>query len=201
MILDTASSDLFRDIVAALDEAGVPRLSVGLLGRVRWLAQIAAEREGSLARLMREADSARARVTTLESQLAAAREQRAATDRALIIAGQPMDALMPDQGVIRLYHELMATRRQLDVVYDDLRRERGASQRTAAEAAAHELSIFKERAAALQCLVELEESNSRLKRLVDEALRRSASLEGKIEAAMQRCAELEDKIAAQERVS
>ena len=38
MILDTASSDLFRDIVAALDEAGVPRLSVGLLGLVRWLA-------------------------------------------------------------------------------------------------------------------------------------------------------------------
>lgn len=181
-------------IAAALDGAGVPRLSVGLLGRVRWLAQVAAERGEALARLTQEDDSARTGIMSLESQLAGAREQRAAIDRALTIAGQPMDELMTDQGVIRLYHELMATRRQLDVVYDDLRREREASQRAATEATARELSITPR-------LVELEGSNSRLKRLVDDALKCNAALESKIERTVQRCAELEDKIAVLERVS
>lgn len=188
-------------LAAVLDGAGVPRLTVGLLGRVRWLAQVASEQGEALTRRTQEADSARSKVTSLESQLAATREQRAAVDRALTIAGQPMDELMPDQGVIRLYHELMAVRGQLDVVYDDLRREREASQRSAAEAATRDLKVAQERTVILQRLVELEDSNSRLRDLVDDALCRSSELGGKIERAVQRCAELEDKIAVLERVS
>lgn len=188
-------------LAAVLDGSGVPRLTVGLLGRVRWLAQVASERGEALTRRAQEADSARAKVTSLESQLTATREQRAAVDRALILTEQPMDELMPDQGVIRLYHELMAVRGQLDVVYDDLRREREASQRSAAEAAAHDLKVAQERTAAPQCLAELEGANSRLKQLIEAALQRSTALEGKIEGALRRCAELEDKIAALERVS
>ena len=124
---DTKLSDV-EDITMTLDGAGVPRLSLGLCVRVRWLAQVAAEREEALSRMTREVASAR--------------------------KAQQADA-------------------------------------------AHE----QERRAALQRLVELESSNSRLRHLIDEALRRSAALEGRIERAVGRCTELENKIAAMERVS
>ena len=176
-------------LAAVLDVAGVPRLTVGLLGRVRWLAQVASERGEALARLMREVNSANARISTLESQL----QQREASDRAFSVAGH--------QGVLSLHHELVITRRQLENVFEDRERLREASQRAAAEAAARELKVVQERTAALQLLAELEGANSRLKQLVDDALQRSATLEGKIEGALLRCAELDDKIAALERVS
>lgn len=184
-------TDLSGDdaITAALDGAGVPRLSTGLLGRVQWLAQIAAERGEALARLTREVDAAQAKITALTAE----QERRKAIDRTFSVAGH--------QGVISLHHELVTARRQLEIVFEDREREREARQRVVAEAAALELRSTEERTAARQRLVELEASNSRLRDLVDDALRRSAALEGKIEAAMQRCAELEDKIAVLERVS
>lgn len=162
-------------------ESGHP---VDLAGRVRWLGRMRDVKETDREREAREAhrwagearearrvldELTRAlghigapgaslvrRAAFLRDQLADARQQRAAVDRALVDAGQPMDELLTEQGVARLHRELVATRRQRDGAADDLHRERCAHQEAAGEAAARELRLTEERDAARARVAELE---------------------------------------------